>query len=879
MIRTKYYILFILLLPVVFQTTKAQSDTLNYVSKKTYTESTSNNALQTIQYFDGLGRPIQTVETAPGLKSLITRTDYDNLGRESKQYLPGTNGSSTSGDYRPNYSSNSFYGDSCSYSETIYENSPLNRVKNQYGPGNDWRTASQRVQTEYLANTISGVLACYNYSLVTYNSFKNNGYYSANQLYVTKVTDEENNVSYEFTDKSGRLLLQRQVISSNEWADTYYIYNDFGNIVFVLPPEASKEFVSSNQTYEFWSNSYLNLMCHFYQYDERQLLQGKVTSGSMHYYALDKAGRIVMEQTYDAPSEDMSRGFKFFKYDKLGRQIMSGIYTGYDNKGLDINQRLADARSKVRNSLITEERSSTENNYFYTWGSFPTNKNEVIVTSINYYDSYTSLTVPAGLAYSAESGYGEKCDSVKSLLTSTRHACMNGTGVSGEIITFYYYDKKGNLIQQRSTNHLNGTDVIYYAYNYNNQVIKKHIDHTSSTGYTIAETYDYLYDAAKRPKETTYSISSTKGSTRSLSNLKILYTYDDLGRLKKIEYPANTNNVVNYTYNLRGWFTKIQSNLLKEDIYYNTSPKGSTGKKYYNGNIAAVRFTTPEKTNYGHEFTYNPLGFMTKAVYGEDSDLSSSANRYNEEFSYDRNGNIESLKRYASISNAAQVVDQLSMTYTSGSNRISTITDACTNQNSASIMEFRKGSVSSNQYAYYPDGKLQRDFHRNICRIDYNPLALPELVIFRYGHYIEYLYDAAGNKLQTKHYQSQNNMNLGYHYNEPAPSLTNPIVTTTNYIQNKVFVNGIPRQVLTEFGYVDVSSSAFQIVSYLKDHLGNNRVAINRSGTKLHENHSISKCARMKKFFTEERYTKRLTILRAPRCGTAGRCGSSQTRN
>lgn len=56
---------------------------------------------------------------------------------------------------------------------------------------------------------------------------------------------------------------------------------------------------------------------------------------------------------------------------------------------------------------------------------------------------------------------------------------------------------------------------------------------------------------------------------------------------------------------------------------------------------------------------------------------------------------------------------------------------------------------------------IRRDFihfHRDICRIDYNQLALPKLVLFRYGHYIEYLYDAAGNKLQTKHYQSRTNI-------------------------------------------------------------------------------------------------------------------------
>jgi len=51
----------------------------------------------------------------------------------------------------------------------------------------------------------------------------------------------------EFIDKLQRTILKRvQAVTSpnlslyvaGEWADTYYIYDDFGNLRFVLPPEA-----------------------------------------------------------------------------------------------------------------------------------------------------------------------------------------------------------------------------------------------------------------------------------------------------------------------------------------------------------------------------------------------------------------------------------------------------------------------------------------------------------------------------------------------------------------------------------------------------------------------------------------------------------------
>ena len=836
--QTKYPIILILPVLLLFasSTAKGQSSNQNYVSKKTYVQPSSTNALQTIQYYDGLGRPIQTVETTPGKKSLITRIDYGTYGRESKQYLPGTSGSSTSGNYVANYSPNSLYGnDTYSYSEVQCENSPLNRVTNQYGPGTAWRTASRSVQTEYLTNKSSSYadLRCYNYSLVSSSSFKNNGFYAAGKLFVTKITDENNNISYVFKNNQEQVILQRQAVSTNNYADTYYIYNDYGNLVFVLPPEASKVLTAINYNFSLWDSNYpiIHRMCYFYEYDHRQLLQGKVIASDINFYALDKAGRIIMEETYDVPSDD-ARGFKFYKYDKLGRLIISGVYNGYEGTGN--NSRMETARNQVKNSVITEERSSAAANYFYTWNSFPTNKNHVIITSINYYDNYTNLTVPTGLGYTFKQDYGVKSDSVKGLLTCTRHMHMSDTGVSGETTTFYYYDRKGNLVQQHSTNALGGTDKIYYAYNYSNQIVQKLIEHTSIHASSISEKYVYNYDAAKRLVKTTYSVAGNSiggpNNNMSLSNLVTNYIYDDLGRLIRTEYPASSNNMVSYTYNLRGWMEAIQSTHLKENIYYTTSPR-SNGNKYYNGNISAVRFTTPQKTNYGHVFTYNGQDFMTHASYGENTTLAADTGKYSEGIIYDLNGNVKSLSRKSN----GTIVDQLTLTYTNGSNQVQTITDAMPNQNSASTMEFKKGTVSSGQYSYWVDGKLQRDLHRDICRIDYNYQAQPSLVLFRYGHRIEYLYDAAGHRLRTKHYQSRTNENLGHYYNDPKPTLTNPIITVTDYAQNKVFVNGSLQQIITEFGYVYVDNNAFRAISYLKDHLGNNRIAINQSGAKVHE--------------------------------------------
>ena len=62
------------------------------IDQQIYNRPLSNNTtFKTVrQYFDGIGRPIQSVAVAnsPNLKDVISATAYDNQGRESLKYEP-----------------------------------------------------------------------------------------------------------------------------------------------------------------------------------------------------------------------------------------------------------------------------------------------------------------------------------------------------------------------------------------------------------------------------------------------------------------------------------------------------------------------------------------------------------------------------------------------------------------------------------------------------------------------------------------------------------------------------------------------------------------------------------------------------------------------
>ena len=95
---------------------------------------------------------------------------------------------------------------------------------------------SHSVNTDYLGNsTANAQLNCINYSVSSAGALTSNGGCASGQLSVVKTTDEDLNASYTFTDKMGHVVLTRQMKGS-ETHDTYYVYDDKGNLCFVLQP-------------------------------------------------------------------------------------------------------------------------------------------------------------------------------------------------------------------------------------------------------------------------------------------------------------------------------------------------------------------------------------------------------------------------------------------------------------------------------------------------------------------------------------------------------------------------------------------------------------------------------------------------------------------
>ena len=78
---------------------------------------------------------------------------------------------------------------------------------------------------------------------VTDTGISSFGTYPTGTLDVTKTTDEDGHISYEFKDKSGKSILTRQLEGDTKH-DTYMVYDNYDNVRMVLPLISSSSIVN-----------------------------------------------------------------------------------------------------------------------------------------------------------------------------------------------------------------------------------------------------------------------------------------------------------------------------------------------------------------------------------------------------------------------------------------------------------------------------------------------------------------------------------------------------------------------------------------------------------------------------------------------------------
>ncbi len=679
----------VLLLFICYATMQihAQSNDRNYIRTRVMMNDAGSVYSDKIDYYDGLGRQEQTVlkTASPTRKDLVSLQEYDVAGRPSNSWLPAAVGGT--GSYIDAVSlksaSSTFYSDASAYSKTVYEESPLNRILEQYGPGSTWHTSGKAVETKHLTNTASDTLSCGLYTVASNTTLQRTGTYATGELFVTRTTDEDEGISYTFTDKLEQAVLIR-VMKGSTTHDTYFVYDDYGNLCYVLPPAAADALSAT----AIWNddNATLKNYAYIYKYDVyNRCIRKKIPGCDPIVMKYDKADRLIFRQDGNQLSNNQ---WTFLFYDLFGRQTATGIWKSATIPALD---------NLVVKTDYTGSGSLAGYNVNLTLPA-------VDLLTVNYFDNYTFTTGLSPLNYVVPpTGYGTQYNSAKGLLTGTRTYQL--VDPAKYILSAIYYDDRGRIVQTHTSNHLGGYEDEYFAYTFTGKVTQRQHVHSAPGKTTQTEVYTYAYDHAERLLSVTHKLNSAAAVTLSQ------YTYDEIGRMLTKKLGTETST---YHYNVRSWLTQIQGSRFNQTLAYHTTVNSVTPSiPRFNGNIGAMKWKAgTETTERGYQFTYDGLSRLTNAAYGEGTSLTANINRYNEAVSnYDKMGNILSLQRQGKHDSGYGMIDNL--TYTYSGNQLAKVTDAAT----AAVtyygaFQFTDGANVTTEYIYDKNGNLKKDYNK-----------------------------------------------------------------------------------------------------------------------------------------------------------------------
>ncbi|MCD7902000.1 MAG: RHS repeat-associated core domain-containing protein [Bacteroides sp.] len=794
----RYYILLAWLILTGTGQAYAQTPKKSYILKRTYLHQSNSPYLDQIDYFDGFGRPEQSIQKGitPDKKDLVTLQEYDSYGRESDTWLPaaipGNNGAyvatQTIKNLAKTTNTNEGQADSHPYTRIKYEDSPLNRVLERTGPGAQWHNNGKSVKTTYTTNSgTTGDLACKHFWVYNESTgcriWKTN-FYADGELFVTQITDEDGNRVYEFRNKVNQLVLTRQFNTDGRY-DTYYIYDDYGNLCYVLPPRVIEETTDFSN-----GNAIMQKLAYMYHYDNgRRCIAKKLPGVDWIYYIYDHADRLIFTQDGEARAKGQ---WLFSIPDTYGRVALTGTC------GNVLNYLSEPLNNKIVKATWAGN-SGAHQGYNLSGISLTGTVN---VLTANYYDNYNFLSLSGcpALAYETPSSdYGKRYD-------GKYQGLLTGTFVKGaddntlKLYTALYYDERGRLVQSHQNNHLGGKDSEFTGYNFSGLPLKQMIKHTAS-GNTTIEYYEQSYDHVGRPRVSSHKLGHAGASTAYLTDI----LYDDLGR--KIATLDGPDIGTIYSYNVRSWLKNIDNYYFTQTLYYNDTYAGSTAR--YNGNISAMNWKVGNESLRGYRFNYDNLSRLTRADYLVNGTLN---NNYKVPvINYDKHGNITALERWGKTATGYGLVDKLTMAY--NGNQLTSVTDAGVKNPAINLglNDFKDGSNAAVQYIYNRNGALTKDLNKGISEIKYNSLNLPSKLTIN-SIQNKYTYLADGTKLKVTHGSD-----------------------STEYVGNKIYENGSLKRILFANGYIDMPSKMYHY--YVRDHLGNNRLVMNNNLEVIQKNH------------------------------------------
>lgn len=713
-----------------------------------------------VEWLDPLSRSLQNTQrraTQQG-EALSTFTEHLSLAA-TRQWLPRP---SATGLYvQPAIAEEqtmAYYDNEAPYVGTTIEHTYQGRVLTRTQAGDAFQ--NHPATDSYDVNSSNEI----RHWIVTATGATRDGYYPAGTLRKTTHTDEDGKITTRYTDSEGRTIAL--LLGGADY--TYYLYNDMGQLRYVLPPNV----YSALLPYSSFTDDNFNIshFCYTYYYDDHGLcIYKRLPSCAPQYFVYDCLGRLVMSQ--DGNQRQRGNYWTTQRYDKYNQvAYICEVETSGETQ--------SELATMWRNQSATVTFSVEGDSYAvadigYQDSLLSGRIHQMLI--VNYYDNYNYLqTLPSATRDSLlfnDKGYGSLYSNSTGLLTGQRVYTLGDTVYQ---TISYYYDQKSHVIQQRCVRPDSTTLNKYISYYFDGRVMR-----TMEEQPNITEKYLYEYDLQGRLARTLYKLNNEPFVTL-VGNV-----YNDLGQMVA-RYRHNHHDDCAQTYDIRGRVTHRGNGDVDEYLIYVKDGKG------YNGTISSITLTQADTTLMWN-FAYDARNRLTDArlVSGDTSFVA-------EHISYGVGGKIDRLVRRSSIN----AVPQDSISYSYSGVQITWINDWQTR-------------------VYYDlNGNMKADSTRHISSITYNLLNLPERIVFTNGNSIVNSYDATGSKLSTTTYTVY----------IPDSGPVDTIKMTKHYLGHAEYVTSgtsVTREYMVQNaeGYVSFSTAEDTIqylyYYYRLDHLGN----------------------------------------------------------
>ncbi|MEZ4699784.1 MAG: polymorphic toxin type 50 domain-containing protein [Rhodothermales bacterium] len=631
----------------------------------------SGLAYETISFFDGLGRPLQT-QSKDGALYVVSHTEYlpgtATSGARIREWKPYSY--ATGGAYHAGFagSARSLYGSSTNpYVETLFRRDGLARV-DRVTPENDGTTAPY-ILTAYKVGTLDGG--------------------SSSNYRFEETTDEIGHVTRTFFDTFGRT---KQVVAGYNTSDkavTTFTYN----IVDLLTQVADPRGLVTTNVYNV----------------QGQLTQRTTPDAGTVKYKYDEAGLLRFSQ--DAVQASKS-DVLYTRYDNLGRPSITGLHTHIDFNTLTGATDYGWENTTTSYFLAVHHYGDAANGYggtavkpatgTYPWSLFSsqisgaaTPANGKMHRTASAYKSngrwqiemasYDNEERQTWKRQYTESNAGGVTTALNTTFTYTLNWLGQRTKVQSTVgslnwYQWYDYDALGRETKMYASTSSAKPALadVRFLYNQAGAVRTVQLKEYQTDGYRATKGYDYNLrdwvtgidlDSENTPFAALYdyfgngNISTAtfnQGTATSDKRYRYVFTYDALDRIKSADYSYavwnGTGEVGPQPYIVGGW-----------DWYFTTryDVNGITYDK--SGNITALTRNREtgsaiDQLTYSYASGTNRLASVTDAV--------SSAEAWDAEtgsFSYDLNGNMLTAPAPYAITSSTYDERNLPLSLTAGS--------------------------------------------------------------------------------------------------------------------------------------------------------------------------------------------------------------------